>query len=41
MAVHDWWPGALKVYCPLLVLLVTGTVTLIEFRMAVGFSAGI
>lgn len=38
---YDWWPGFLKVYCPSIVLVVAVSVTLIEIRMAVGFSVGI
>lgn len=38
MATYDWAPGFLKVYCPLLVILVSLAVTLIEIRMAVGFT---
>jgi hypothetical protein len=41
MATYDWAPSFLKVYSPLLVLFVAVAVTLMEIRMAVGFSTGI
>jgi hypothetical protein len=41
IASYDCYPRFLKVYCPMLVFIVASAVTLIEIRMAIGFTSGI